>query len=262
MKEQSILDRIARHPKSGWFTRPNMLEFGRYYLAYARDAQWAVLRFKSPERLAEWRSREWKIFRTPPTISDVTVPALELIEALISFPPEEMQCAEVWALVDAEPVRLVASTRTTPPPRGGVPLYGHGRHDLPIDQFANTHEHAGIHWKPFTIRTDVNFAKPFPAYRAFTWRGAPPLPFLPTAGGSVDGVSGERGLDARFSKPGLPVLIEAGGVFEENAVLECDAEGRAIQQSRGLGILRALESGTKGSVAWAVFFGARPSGLA
>jgi len=58
--------------------------------------------------------------------------------------------------------------------------------------------------------------------------------------------------------PGIAILVEAGGVFSAGAVLQSDANGRAIQRTTGVGVLRALQAASNaGDLVVAVFLSGR-----
>lgn len=99
------------------------------------------------------------------------------------------------------------------------------------------------------------------ARRFCRWSGTNGAVAYPSSGGDVDGVacgsvSSGRG-DIYLAHPGLPFQVEAGGSFSAGASLQTDNSGRAIQRTTGVIVARALETGTIGSVIWAVFSSGR-----
>lgn len=108
----------------------------------------------------------------------------------------------------------------------------------------------------------------FTPHRMFVWTGAPPAPVSPAAGGDVDGVAlnssgtdslGHAILNAAYlACPGWPVQVEAAAAFGAGTILQADDLGRAVTQSTGKGVLRALEAAAgAGSVVWAVWTSGR-----
>lgn len=107
----------------------------------------------------------------------------------------------------------------------------------------------------------------FTPCRCFVLSGSPPNPTLASAGADIDGVSGSvsgfnelgapNGNCLYIACPGWPVLVEAGGSFVSGAILQSDGLGRAIVQSSGKGVLRALQAGSLGATVWAVFTSGR-----
>lgn len=79
----------------------------RYYLAYARGASVAVLRLKDAAGLNAWRNRSWRLFASPVTITDVTLPTLELVERITALPFEEQECVVLWVEL-GPPIRFEA----------------------------------------------------------------------------------------------------------------------------------------------------------
>lgn len=74
----------------------------------------------------------------------------------------------------------------------------------------------------------------------------------PTAGGEVDGCEAGPDWGPRWGGKGTPIQVELGGSVSAGDDLETDGQGRAVQQSTGTVVARALEGGTSGDEVWAV----------
>lgn len=262
--EKAILDRITRHPNARRFDYPLRLGDRRYYLAYSKRGSKAVLRLKDQPGLAEWRTRRWQdpmlIPDPPPIITDVTIPVLQAIEYSLSMPFDDFQKSRTWVEVEAGHRFLFTTLDRAPTPTArllwppgvtvgsaapliGVvvalrPLAAGLGHVVPSSGMCFQSLYGTVYFTP---------------HRAFIWRGAPPVPHPANAGGPIDGVATLEPMRGNYASRGKPIMIEAGSAFEENAILECDAEGRAVARSTGVGVLRALEQATCGQVVWAVF---------
>ncbi len=86
-----------------------------------------------------------------------------------------------------------------------------------------------------------------PRYHMRVWAASlPPRPVAPTAGGDIDMVVLNEGLDlsprAQLAVPGTIVQVQAGAPFAAGADLETDADGRAVALAAGVAVLRALEA--------------------
>lgn len=107
------------------------------------------------------------------------------------------------------------------------------------------------------------------ANRFVRFAGAPPNASLCTSGQDADAVTlaqsdnGDgRGLQNQsqgfLAVPGLPVQVEAGAAFASGATLQSDGTGRAITQTTGVAIARALEAATAaGQIKWVCFLSGR-----
>jgi hypothetical protein len=256
-EELKIVDRIGRHLNGGWLPAlAPILSTHRYYLAHSRECKAAVLRLKDHGGLEEWRCRRWHnpIFpNAPPTITDVTLQVLSALEASIDLEYPDFCRIRVWVSLDAD-LSFILTMTDSPPAANVVPLWSTGGGIRP-----------GLCPAPTVARTiaapggEVVFAGTYAnaswiPYRAFIWRGAPPLPHRPTSGGRIDGVSTSDGLRGSYASPGKPVMIEASTAFNEETVLECDRDGRALAHSAGVGVMRSLERSLgAGATVWAVF---------
>lgn len=89
----------------------------------------------------------------------------------------------------------------------------------------------------------------------------------PTAGGDVDGVTLD-GVDSRavigpgfgafYAVPGMPIRIEAGAAISAGQLLQTDANGRAVPQTTGKAVARALQAAAGAStIIGAVFTSGR-----
>lgn len=78
----------------------------RYYLAWLPNAQLLPLRLKTGDGLAEWRRRQWDMFKTPPVISHVTLPALELIERILEWPAQMQLSLYGSACISKQSIRF------------------------------------------------------------------------------------------------------------------------------------------------------------
>lgn len=141
--ERAILDRILRHPNVGRFSTPGLRSEAfpatiagiacgthRYYLAHSPMGGAAVLRIKDQRGLEEWRTRHWTtkaLFPDPPpTITDVTVQALEAVESSLSIPIEDFYASRTWVVV-GDGCRFVFTTTRGPPEPGALPLWQGGQ---------------------------------------------------------------------------------------------------------------------------------------
>jgi hypothetical protein len=242
--ERAILDRINRHPNAARLPASIALDTHRYYLAHSAKANTAVLRFKDQAGLDEWRTRPWNMFRDPPTITDVTVQVLDVLESILDLSGDELARAQLWVSVD-EGFRFIVT-----PKSAGRPIPTARQLWKPSERIIDT-----LCPPPNDVwfANDTSFRVKFTPSRAFTWRGVAPLPVAPVPGTRIDGVSDRSGSNGTFAMPGKPIQIEAAGEFNEGTILECDGEGRVMAQSTGIGVLRALEQGTPGKTIWAVF---------
>lgn len=80
----------------------------------------------------------------------------------------------------------------------------------------------------------------------------------PDAGADVDGVVDLSGYTLFMAVPGYPAQVETGGAFAAGVLLQTDSNGRVVQHTTGVPVMRALEASTgAGQVVWAKFTSGR-----